>query len=73
MTVADPFSLNAWDSSNGEHNLIMSLSSWNYVAMESPVPVTVYLYVFLGIIGLGGVELWLLRRFNGQRPETKAS
>ena len=26
-----PMSMNAWDGSNGEHGLIMSLSTWYYV------------------------------------------
>lgn len=59
-----PFSLNAWDGSNGEHSLIMSLSTWNYVVMEAPTPVNVYIYTLLGIIGIGGVEVWLMRRIR---------
>lgn len=62
-----PFSLNAWDGSNGEHNLLMSLSSWNYVVMEAPVPVSVYLYALFGMIGVGGVEMWLFRKINGRK------
>lgn len=68
-----PFSLNAWDGSNGEHNLLMSLSTWNYVVMEAPVPASVYLYTMFGIIGVGGVELWIFRTINGKRPETGKS
>ncbi|MBI3754395.1 MAG: c-type cytochrome, partial [Deltaproteobacteria bacterium] len=57
-----PFALNAWDGSNGEHGLLMSLSTWNYVIMEAPVPIMVYLYTFLGIIGVGGIEWWLVKK-----------
>jgi DMSO reductase family type II enzyme heme b subunit len=59
-----PFALNVWDGSNGEHNLLMSLSTWNYVILEAPVPMTVYLYTFLGIIGLGGIEWLLVKKQN---------
>ncbi|MBI5875396.1 MAG: hypothetical protein HZB81_06080, partial [Deltaproteobacteria bacterium] len=57
-----PFALNVWDGSNGEHNLLMSLSTWNYVIMEASVPIMVYLYTFLGIIGVGGIEWWLVKK-----------
>lgn len=57
-----PFSLNAWDGSSGEHNLLMSLSSWHYVTLESTTPVRVYVYTFLGVILTGLGELWLVRR-----------
>ncbi len=59
-----PFSLNAWDGSNGEHGLIMSLSSWNYVIMEASTPMKVYIYAFLGIVIAGIGEFWLIRRYR---------
>ncbi|MBI5749887.1 MAG: c-type cytochrome [Nitrospinae bacterium] len=62
-----PFSLNVWDGSNGEHGKLMSLSSWHYVIMETPVPSKVYLYTFLGIIGLGFGEVLLVRKINGTK------
>lgn len=64
-----PFSLNVWDGSNGEHNLLMSLSTWNYVILESSVPITVYLYALLGIIGIGGIEWWLVKKVKGQKQK----
>jgi DMSO reductase family type II enzyme heme b subunit len=57
-----PFALNAWDGSNGEHGLAMSLSTWNYVLLETPTPTHVYLYAFLSMAVVGGVEVWLVRR-----------
>ena len=57
-----PLALNVWDGSNGEHNLLMSLSSWHYVILETTVPMSVYLYTLLGIAGLGLGEFWLVRR-----------
>ena len=68
-----PFSLNTWDGSNGEHNLLMSLSTWNYVVMEASTPLTVYIYTLLGMAGMVGIELLLLRKFNGRKPEMKES
>src|SRR3972149_5033178 len=57
-----PLALNVWEGSNGEHNLLMSVSSWHYVILETPVPVSVYLYTLLGIAGLGVGEFWLVRK-----------
>lgn len=57
-----PFTLNAWDGSNGEHGKIMSVSSWHYVLLELPTPMKVYLYAFLSIAGLGIGEVLLIRK-----------
>lgn len=57
-----PIALNAWDGSNGEHGLIMSLSTWHYVILESATPVKVYLYTLLGVVLTGLGEFWLLRK-----------
>lgn len=62
-----PFSLNAWDGSNGEHGLIMSLSSWHYLILEQKTPITVWLYVLFGIVGFGGLEAWLVRKVKNVR------
>ncbi|MBI5903393.1 MAG: hypothetical protein HZB84_07935, partial [Deltaproteobacteria bacterium] len=58
-----PLALNAWDGSNGEHGLLMSISSWHYVMMEDSTPVKVYLYTFLGVAFVGAAEyFWVIRR-----------
>ncbi|MBI3353637.1 MAG: hypothetical protein HY034_01930, partial [Nitrospirae bacterium] len=57
-----PMALNVWDGSNGEHNLLMSLSTWNYVILESATPAKVYLYTFFGVAAAIIGEMWLLRR-----------
>lgn len=57
-----PFSLNAWDGSNGEHNILMSLSTWNYLLLEASVPLAVYLYTLIAIVGIGGLEVWLVKK-----------
>ena len=56
-----PMSMNAWDGSNGEHGLIMSLSSWHYVILETPTPMTVYLYAVLAVLITGALAYWLMR------------
>ena len=58
-----PIALNAWDGSNGEQGLLMSISSWHYVMMEDSTPVYVYLYTFFGIAFVGAAEyFWIIRR-----------
>ena len=57
-----PMAVNAWDGSNGEHGLIMSLSTWLYVFLEAPVPITVYIYAALAFLIVGLVGLWLVRK-----------
>ncbi len=69
-----PLSLNAWDGSNGEHGLIMSLSTWHYVVLEAPTPVSVYLYAILAFVIAGGVGVWLMRKAENEeeRAQTQA-
>lgn len=61
-----PMSLNAWDGSNGEHGLIMSLSTWHYVFIEAPMPITVYIFTALGFILTGGVLVWFARKAQAE-------
>lgn len=56
-----PMTINAWDGSNGEHGLIMSLSSWYYVFIEAKTPVTVYIYTLLAILATALLGIWLTR------------
>ena len=57
-----PMALNAWDGSNGEHGLIMSLSSWYYVFLEGPTPLRIYVNAALAFLIAGALGLWLARR-----------
>ncbi len=57
-----PLALNAWDGSNGEHGLIMSLSTWHSVILEAPVPIKIYLYTLLAVLASGALGLWLVRK-----------
>jgi hypothetical protein len=54
--------MNAWDGSNGEHALIMSLSTWHYVLIETPTPMVVYLYAVLAVLAAGALGYWLMRK-----------
>jgi len=62
-----PMAVNAWDGSNGEHALIMSLSTWYYVLLEAPVPITVYVFTILGVAITGGLCFWLMKWAERQR------
>lgn len=57
-----PMSLNAWDGSNGEHGLIMSLSSWYFVFIEAATPISVYIFTALAFVVVGGTGFWLVRK-----------
>ncbi len=57
-----PMSMNAWDGSNGEHGLIMSLSTWHYVLIETPTPMNVYVYAVLAALAAGALGYWLVRQ-----------
>lgn len=50
-----PMSANAWDGSNGEHGMIMSLSSWHFVFLEAPDPMSLYIYTVLAVLVIGGL------------------
>ena len=62
-----PMSLNAWDGSNGEHGLIMSLSTWYYVLLEAPVPNKVYIYTLLAVVVVGGIGFRLMRQAEKEK------
>jgi len=68
-----PMSVNAWDGSNGEHGLIMSLSTWHYVFLEAPAGITVYVYAALAFLIAGGAGLWLMRKAEREALEERTS
>ena len=57
-----PMSINAWDGSNGEHGLIMSLSTWHFVFLEAPTPMVIYIYALLAVFITGGLGFWLMKK-----------
>ena len=65
-----PMSLNAWDGSNGEHGLIMSLSTWHYVVLEAATPVSVYIYAVLAFLIIGALGVWLKRKAENEEEIT---
>ncbi len=67
-----PMSVNAWDGSNGEHGLIMSLSTWHFVFLEAPTPVSVYVYAILAFLIVGGMGLWLMRKVETETEPADA-
>jgi len=66
-----PVSLNAWDGSNGEHGLIMSLSTWNYVLIEAAMPISVYIFTALGFLITCGLLFWIARKVEAA-PESES-
>ncbi len=71
--VFTPMSVNAWDGSNGEHGLIMSLSTWYYVFLEAPTPMSVYAYAALAFLIAGGLGFWLMRKAEKEEEPVEAS
>lgn len=57
-----PFAIQAWDGSNGERDLMMSLSSWSFLVLESAPPLAAYLSSIFAIAVVGVGEWWLIRR-----------
>ncbi len=64
-----PMALNAWDGSNGEHGLIMSVSTWHYVFLEAPTPIGVYVWAVVAVIVVGALGFWLIRRAESEAAE----
>lgn len=64
-----PLTVNAWDGSNGEHGLIMSLSTWHYVLLEAATPWSVYLYTALAFLVTAALGFGLMRQAESE-PET---
>ncbi len=70
--VFTPMALNAWDGSNGEHGLIMSLSTWQFVLMEAPAPAKIYIYATLAFLFAGALGYGLMRRAEDQGEPMKS-
>ena len=68
-----PVAINAWDGSNGEHRLIMSLSSWYFLVLETPTPLAPFIYAGLAIFFTGLFGVWLTRRAQLKPERAPAS
>ena len=66
-----PMALNAWDGSNGEHGLIMSLSTWRYVFLEAPTPMNVYGYTVFAVLLTGALGFGLMKKAEKQNVRGK--
>jgi DMSO reductase family type II enzyme heme b subunit len=64
-----PLAVNAWDGSNGEHGLIMSVSTWHYVLLEGATPLSVYLFSALAFLVTGALGFGLMRKAE-REPRT---
>ena len=64
-----PIAFHAWDGANNEFGLRMAVSSWYFLALETSVPVTVYLSAVLGMVLAGGAEWWVVRAARRPRQE----
>ena len=65
-----PFAVQAWDGFNGDKGLMMSLSSWVFVTLDAPVPLTARLSSLLAVVLTGLGEWWLVRRVRLAGPLT---
>ncbi|MBI3597622.1 MAG: c-type cytochrome [Nitrospirae bacterium] len=60
-----------WDGNNGDHGLKTSISTWYYTILEPPVPTTAYIYPFIAVIVVFGIEGWIIRRASAAKPQRK--
>ncbi|OHC76417.1 MAG: hypothetical protein A3G18_03555 [Rhodospirillales bacterium RIFCSPLOWO2_12_FULL_58_28] len=67
-----PMAVNAWDGSNGEHGMIMSLSTWRYVLLEAPASASVYIYALFAVM-LTAAGLYLLVRWVEARSAVSST
>ncbi len=57
-----PVAVEAWEGANGEHGMLMSLSTWHYLYLKESTPLRVYAFALLGVALVAAGELWLWRR-----------
>ncbi|MFQ5688447.1 MAG: ethylbenzene dehydrogenase-related protein, partial [Candidatus Scalindua sp.] len=57
-----PIAFHAWDGSNGEAGMKMSMSSWYFLNLEARTPIMVYVYGFIGTMIIGLAEVWLVKK-----------
>jgi DMSO reductase family type II enzyme heme b subunit len=57
-----PIALHVWDGSNGERELMMAISSWYYLLLDSPTPMKAYIFPIIGMIIGFGLEIWAVKK-----------
>jgi len=60
-----------WDGNNGDHGLKTSISTWYYTILEPPIPTTAYVYPFLAVVAMFGLEGWIIRKANAAKKQRK--
>ena len=71
---AIPVAFFAWDGSNGEHGTRMAISTWNFLALDEPVPARVFIAPLVAMVltlGLGMLVVW--RAGQAERAGHKTS
>lgn len=61
-----PVAFHVWEGSHGEVGLKMATSSWYFLRLEVPTPVTAYLYVLFGVLAAAAIEYALVRWLRAQ-------
>ena len=66
-SVFVPIAFQAWEGSNGETGLRLSLSSWYSLVLEVPTPASVYVYAALAVVLAAAGDWVLVRRARRNR------
>ena len=59
-----PTTFFAWDGHNGDYGRKMSISTWYNTILVPPVPIKVYVYPFIMVFAVIGIEWWLRSKFG---------
>ncbi|MEK6814444.1 MAG: c-type cytochrome [Nitrospirota bacterium] len=57
-----PVALQVWDGGNGEEGPKKGVTTWYWLTLEKPTPVSVYLYTVLAVVGAVAAQGWIVRR-----------
>ena len=69
---AIPVAFFAWDGSNGEYGTRMGISTWYFLALDEPVPASVFISPVLAMaltLGLGLLVVWRAQRKTSFRRQ----
>lgn len=66
-----PTAFFVWDGNNGDHGLKTSISTWYYTILQPPTPITAYVYPFIVVIVVFGLEGWVIRKANENNQKRK--
>jgi len=57
-----PIAFQAWDGDNGEAGAKMALSAWYYVVLQPLTPTKAYVYPFVAVLLVVGLQWWVIRK-----------